>query len=67
VSSIGEVPVNSLINSFTRGFMEHQIGLTLPEVSAEVPDGLDPSEVSANLPALDPWDEGWQDPEEAQS
>jgi phage/plasmid-associated DNA primase len=54
-SAIGEVPVTSMFNSSSH-VTEYQIGQTLPEVSA--------SEVPA---ALDPWDEGWQDPAEPQS
>jgi putative DNA primase/helicase len=67
-SAIGEVPVIFQVSTFMGEIVQHQIGLTLPEMSAEAYDGLDPSQVLPEVPAaLDPWDEGWQDPEEAQS
>jgi putative DNA primase/helicase len=67
VTAIGEVPVNSLISNLMIPQIQHQLGPTLPEVSARGEVPVKPTEAPPKLPAaLDPWDEGWQDPEEPQ-
>jgi phage/plasmid-associated DNA primase len=67
VPPIGEVPVNSLIYSFTRENVQLQLGGGSSEVPPNDKMREAGEQVSPNLSAgLDPWDEGWQDPAEPQ-
>jgi len=68
VFPMGKVPETFLNQSYEGHFIQPQIAGNTSEVSANLPGegspGLD-QEVSADLRTRDPWDEGWQDSEEA--